>query len=122
MLIRSSTNITSKSHPPCSTSYNYSHNEYISQTWYLHKQMENSNYTPPPQKSRIRLNLKNYRPVSNLSFLSKVLEQCILTQFNNHCNEYSLMPDYQSAYGANYSCEISLLRVINDMLWAMEHK
>ena len=32
------------------------------------------------------------------------------------------MSDYQSAYQANYSCETSLLRVINDMLWAMEHK
>ena len=32
------------------------------------------------------------------------------------------MPDYQSANGANYSCKTSLLRVTNDMLWAMEHK
>ena len=77
---------------------------------------------PLPKKAGLDLTLKNYRPVSNLSFLSKVLEQCILTQFNNHCNEYSLMPDYQSVYWANYSCETSLLRVINDMFWAMEHK
>ena len=76
---------------------------------------------PLLKKARIRLNPKNYRPVSNLSFLSKGLEQCILLQFN-HYNEYSLMPDYQSAYQANYSCETSLLRVTNDMLWAMEHK
>ena len=26
----------------------------------------------------------NYRPVSNLSFLSKLLEKCALQQFNNH--------------------------------------
>ena len=32
------------------------------------------------------------------------------------------MPDYQSAYKANYSSETSLLRVTNDMLWAVEHK
>ena len=32
------------------------------------------------------------------------------------------MPDYQSAYQANYSCETLLLRVLNDILWVMEHK
>ena len=32
------------------------------------------------------------------------------------------MPDCQSAYWANYSCETSLLRVTNDMLWTMECK
>ena len=84
--------------------------------------MENSNYMPVLKKAGLDPILKNYRPVSNSSFLSKVLEQCILTQFNNHCSDYSLMPDYQSSYWANYSCETSLLRVINDMLWAMEHK
>ena len=32
------------------------------------------------------------------------------------------MPDYQSAYWGNYSCKTSLLRVTNDVLWAMKHK
>ena len=77
---------------------------------------------PLLKKPGLDLILKNYRPVSNLSFLSKVLEQCILIRFNTHCNKYCLMPDYQSAYWANYSCETSLLRVTNDMLWAMKHK
>ena len=40
----------------------------------------------------------NYRPVSNLSFLSKLLEKCALQQFNNHCDTNKLLPDYQSAY------------------------
>ena len=44
----------------------------------------------------------NYRPVSNLSFLSKLLEKCALQQFNNHCDTNKLLPDYQSAYTKYY--------------------
>ena len=45
----------------------------------------------------------NYRPVSNLSFLSKLLGKCALQQFNNHCISNKLLPNYQSAYRKNYS-------------------
>ena len=36
----------------------------------------------------------NYRPVSNLSFLSKLLEKCALQQCNKHCITNKLLPDY----------------------------
>ena len=65
---------------------------------------------------------KNYRPVSNLSFLSKVIEKVMLKQFNQHCNNYGLLLDYQSAYRSNYSCETSLLKLTNDILLNMENK
>ena len=65
---------------------------------------------------------KNYRPVSNLSFLSKVIEKAMLKQFNEHCDNYGLLLDYQSAYRSNYSCETSLLKLTNDILWNMENK
>ena len=42
--------------------------------------------------------LKNYRPVSNLTFISKVLEKVILTEFSKHMESHNLLPDYQSAY------------------------
>ena len=41
---------------------------------------------------------KSYRPVSNLSFLSKLIEKVALNQFVEHCDQYNLIPDYQSAY------------------------
>ena len=62
----------------------------------------------------------NYRPVSNLSFISKVAEKVILTQFTKHCDENKLLPAYQSAYRKNHSCETSLVKLIDDLLWAME--
>ena len=67
------------------------------------------------------LMLSNLRPVSNLSFISKVVEKVVLTQFNKHCITHGLIPDYQSAYRANYSCETALTKNVNDILWAMEH-
>ena len=63
-----------------------------------------------------------YHKVLSLPFLSKVVEKSVLLRFNNHCNENNLMPDYQSAYRANFSCETALLKLTNDPLWVMEHQ
>ena len=77
---------------------------------------------PLLKKPGLELVSSNYRPVSNLPFLSKVLEKAALYQFNRHTNEYGLMPDYQSAYRENYSCETALIKLLNDLLWAMEQQ
>ena len=62
----------------------------------------------------------SYCPVSNLSFISKLVECCALNQFNTHCNTHNLMPEYQSAYRRYHSCEMSLINLTNSILWAME--
>ena len=64
----------------------------------------------------------NYRPVSNLSFISKLVERCTLQQLTQHCNNHTLLPDFQSAYWKHHGCETSLLKVTNDILWGMENK
>ena len=64
--------------------------------------------------------MTNYRPVSNLQFISKIVERVTLDQITQHCNSNSLVPDYQSAYRKHYSCETSLVKLVNDILWAME--
>ena len=46
----------------------------------------------------------------------------VLIQFNKHCGTHKLIPDCQSAYRANYSCDITLVKIVNDILWAMEHQ
>ena len=40
--------------------------------------------------------LKNYRPVSNLSFLSKLLEKVILEQLNNHLSTHNLLQHHST--------------------------
>ena len=63
-----------------------------------------------------------YRLVSNLPFLSKVVEKIVLTRFNDHCDKFQLMPGYQSAYRENFSCETAIIKITNDILWSMELK
>ena len=62
----------------------------------------------------------NYQPVSNLPFLSKVVEKAALKQFIKHCNDSSFLPTYQSAYRKNYSCKTALVKLFDDILWSME--
>ena len=58
----------------------------------------------------------NYRPVSNLDFISKIVEKVTLEQFTEHCNRNSLLLKYQSAYKKNHSCKTSLMKLVNDIL------
>ena len=64
----------------------------------------------------------NYRPVSTLSFISKVVENSTLQQLKEHCNNHTLLPDFQSAYWKHHGCETSLLKLTNDTLWGMENQ
>ena len=77
---------------------------------------------PLLKKSGLELIPSNYRPVSNLSFLSKVVEKAALNQFTRHCDAHHLMPDYQSAYRRYYSCETALVKLVNDLLWNLENQ
>ena len=75
---------------------------------------------PLLKKAGLDLIASNYRPVSNLVFLLKLIEKAVLEQFTEYCNVHALLLDYQSAYRVNYSCESSVTCVFNDILWAME--
>ena len=63
--------------------------------------------------------LASYRPVSNLPFLSKVLEKVVYSQIEKHLDKYKLLPPSQSAYRKRHSTETSLLKVNNDILTAL---
>ena len=58
--------------------------------------------------------LKNYRPVSNLPFLSKVIEKVISIRILRILDN-NIVDRFQSAYRAGHSCETALLRVYNDI-------
>ena len=64
--------------------------------------------------------LKNYRPVSNLSFLSKVLERVVAARLTNYMTINQLHEPMQSAYRACHSTETALVRVQNDILRTLD--
>ena len=53
--------------------------------------------------------LSNYRPISNLIFLSKVIECLAFEQFVSYFNVNSILDDQQSAYRVTFSTETALL-------------
>lgn len=66
--------------------------------------------------------LTNYRPVSNLTFASKILERVVLAQLEEHMSANDLLPIYQSAYRSCHSTETALLKLTNDLLQNMDCK
>ena len=66
--------------------------------------------------------LKNYRPVSNLSFLSKLCERVVAVRLKKHINEHNMAVDSQSAYRRFHSTETALLRVHNDIMARLHKK
>ena len=65
--------------------------------------------TPLVKKSSLDANeLKNYRPVSNLSFLSKVVEKIVAEQFTAYLQANDPLPRLQSAYRRHHSTKTAL--------------
>ena len=63
---------------------------------------------------------KSYRPISNLSVLSTVLERLVSQQLVAYLKDNNLLPDRQSAYRAYHSTETAVLRVLSDILLALD--
>ena len=79
-------------------------------------QLKHAIIRPTLKKDGLEPVYKNFRPVSNLTFISKLIERVVEKQLNNHIEKNSLDEHLQSAYKSKHSTETVLLKVINDLL------
>ena len=72
-----------------------------------------------PHIKRLNLDteeMKNYRPVSNLHCVSKILEKLVVTIIEEHMSNYNLYDPLQSAYRSKHSTETAVLKIQNDII------
>ena len=60
--------------------------------------------------------MKNFRPVPNMSFISKILEKVVLIQLKKHLSGNNILEIFQSAYRPNHSTETAVLSVLDGLL------
>jgi hypothetical protein len=71
----------------------------------------------PRLKKKTGLDMRtfsNYRPVSNISFISKIIERIVSQQLDSHLTINGPHDDLQSAYKTGTSTETAILRIKAD--------
>src|SRR6218665_1640941 len=64
--------------------------------------------------------LASYRPISNLPFLSKLLEWVVSMQFTEYLSSAGLLSVHQAAYRKFHSTETALLKVETKLIEAID--
>ena len=74
--------------------------------------MKQAIVTPILKKRGLDVNcLTNYRPISNLSFLSKTLERYVASELRHYLDTNGFNDPFQSAYGPRHRTETALVRI-----------
>lgn len=62
----------------------------------------------------------SYRPVSNLTYVSKLIERLVCSQLTAYLHEHNLMPAQQSAFRQHHSTETATLKIASDIFDAAD--
>ena len=63
--------------------------------------------------------MNNYRPVSYLCFIAKILEKLVFSQVSSYLNSHNLYNTFQSAYRPGHSIETALLKVVYELFFSL---
>ena len=69
--------------------------------------------SPPYTKKNSKLEVGNYRPVSVLSSVSKILEKAVHVQVEAHCKDHNMLYHLQSGFRGNYSTDTCLIYLLD---------
>ncbi|CAB4039687.1 Hypothetical predicted protein [Paramuricea clavata] len=74
----------------------------------------------PLHKSGSRDDADNYRPISILPVISKVLEKHVATSFYKYLQDHNLLYKFQSGFRANHSTETALINLVDELFFNMD--
>ena len=77
---------------------------------------------PRLKKPKSEATFPNLRPISSLTFVSKLPKRVVFNQTHNHLTLNCLYPKVQSSYREFHSTETALLRIKNDILMNMNEQ
>ena len=90
-------------------------------TGFLSQDLEVTCIVPRLKRGSFDINdLKNYRIISNFSFLSKLLEKCVYGQINEYLLANHLLSQFQSAYRQHHSYETAMVKVHHDIVQLLD--
>ena len=64
--------------------------------------------------------VKSYRPISNLTYMSKLIERMVYRQITTYLEANHLLPKFQSGFRARHSTETAVLKVLSDIFTATD--
>jgi hypothetical protein len=91
------------------------------QTGFVSKSFKAACVTPLFKKSDLDASdVKSYRPISNLSVSSKLLEWLVAKQLIDYLKQNKMLPRLQSTYRSGHSTETAVLKVLSDILLTVD--
>ena len=95
---------------------------YILLSGEFYKSLKVAHAKPLIKKKGMDVVFKSFCPVSNLSYISKLVERFAADQLVDHVTHNILSEKFQSAYRASHSTETALTRVRNDILLNVDNQ